>query len=153
VNVSRAAERFIEQKDRGFVDQRAAELRALLHAARQLPRHAIGEARQPNLGQQGFRALAIFRAVLVLPAAIGLDDLQRQASRCRECCAMAARWRSENAMPTVLSGRSTSSSSTLTLSSVRSDQAGNQLEQGRFAASARPTMAEEFAVGDAEIGR
>src|SRR6185436_6436010 len=41
------AERLVEEQHFGLVDQRAADRRALLHAARELPRELVGETLQP----------------------------------------------------------------------------------------------------------
>ena len=72
------AERLIEQQQRRLVDQRAAQRRALLHAARQLPGIMFREAVEPDHGQQVARLGDIFLAVLLESARVRLDDLKRQ---------------------------------------------------------------------------
>jgi hypothetical protein len=60
------------------VDQRAAQVGALLHAARQLPGILVLEALEADLGEQGARLVLVRGLVLTQLAPVRLDDLQRQ---------------------------------------------------------------------------
>ena len=73
------AKRFVEQQKLRIVDQRAAERRALEHAAGKLPGMLVAETFEPDLRKQRFDAVA------KLPAAFGAvraaerrHDLERQ---------------------------------------------------------------------------
>ena len=73
------AERFVEQKQIGLVDQCATQVGALHHAAGQLPGVLVGEVDQPDLLQQCIDPVAILAGPLGAKVALeGRDDLQRQ---------------------------------------------------------------------------
>ena len=72
------AEGLVEHQDLGLVDQRAADRRALLHAAGQLPGEFFGEATEADLFEQSLAFGAIFGLVGTQAASVRLDDFERQ---------------------------------------------------------------------------
>ena len=64
------AEGLVEQQQLRVVDQRAAQRRALQHAARQLPRPLVAEALEPHLREQRLGAFGVL-AVLLLARSAG----------------------------------------------------------------------------------
>jgi hypothetical protein len=72
------AEGLVQQQQLRVVHQRAAQRRALQHAARQLPGPLVAEALQAHLGQQRLGAVGVFAVLLLREVgAEGLHDLQR----------------------------------------------------------------------------
>jgi hypothetical protein len=72
------SEGFVQQQDCRLMDQRPAKLRALLHSAGELPRHAIAQSVQSDGGQQFLCAGDVDGLVLAEPSAVRRNDLERQ---------------------------------------------------------------------------
>src|SRR5262245_49778946 len=72
------AERLVEEKQLRPVNERAAEVSALLHAAGELPREFVGEAPEAHLRQQRMNAVTEFgTAFRMVLRAERLHDFQR----------------------------------------------------------------------------
>ena len=84
------AERLVEHQQLGLVDQRAAEVRALLHAARELPGILVGEVGEADRLQELHRALDVLGAMAAEAALVRLDHLHAAAGCCSSSCATAS---------------------------------------------------------------
>ena len=146
------AERLVQQQHARLMDQRAAEIGALEHAAGELPGIAAAEALEADLLQQRVGLVAEFGlAQFAELRAERLDDLQRQHDVPLD--------RHPRQHGRVLEGHADPQRPRRDLAAADDDDAAGRLHQaadetqnGRFAASGRADQCDELAVGDPQRG-
>ena len=132
------AERLVHQEERGIVDERAHERDALLHAARQLPRVAVLEALETDEVQElEARAAASARARAAARRPAG--------ARCRARCATGTAPATGTRRRCRGAGRRSACREQRIAVGGR-QQAGEDLEEGRFPAAGRADDRHELAV-------
>ena len=130
------AERLVEHQQSRFVDQRTAQICALLHAAGKLPGIFRTEAGQADQFEHRLRPVDILRLVLAQSLGMRRHDLERQHDVV-EC-------RSPRQQRRILERHADDIQRPLHMPSVdgdaadlRHDQAGREFHQGRLAAAGR----------------
>ena len=145
------AERLVEHQELGLVDQRPAQVRALLHAARELPGILVGKIGETDRLQQLHGALHVLGAMAAEAALVRLDHLHGQEDVVHR--------RAPRHQGRILERHADALDRTRHLGAVDPhlaargrQQAGDQLHDSRLAAARRPDDGDELALVDAERG-
>src|SRR5216683_4762560 len=145
------AERLVEHQQLRLVDQRAAEVGALLHAARELPRELFGKIGEPHRVQKLHRARLVFGAMPAETALVRLDHLHGQqdivhGGAPRHQGRILERHADALDRPGHLVARHPH------LAARGGQQPGDEFQDGRFAATRGADDGDELALVDAERG-
>ena len=140
----------VQHQQLRLVDQRAAQGRALLHAAGQLPRIAAAEPGEADRVEQLFGARDVFGLFRAEVRAVGLDDFQRQQDIIehrapRQHVGVLERHAGHLHRPAHRSAGDFNDAAR------RLHQSGHQFHQRGLAASGRPDHGGEFAAPTARL--
>ena len=142
------AERLVEHQQVGLVDQRAAEVGALLHAARELPGELGAEALEPDQRPAAPPPAPRMRRDRARAGCGAARRSRAAAGRCRASCATAAATGSGTPCRRSRPGPSTGLPATVTCAASGRHQPGRQLHQRGLAAARRADHGGELALVD-----